>query len=122
MDESWRVFARAHLIFMNKTSAINSCLLAISLGVMGWVAHKTADSGEALAGVRVSLEAAKEASSKAERISSEALLRLERKFDDAVPRREYEARLLQIETEQKKCDIRLREIDLEIFSLKQKQP
>jgi hypothetical protein len=45
---------------------------------------------------------------------------MERKIDDMVPRREFEARVLLIETEQRKADIRLREIDLEILKLKQK--
>jgi len=107
---------------MNKLSVFNSFLLAICLAVMGWVAHKAADSGEQIAAIKVGLDAAKEAGQKAERVSAETLNRLERKIDDMVPRREFDARILAIETEQKKCDIRLREIDLEILKLKQKLP
>ena len=44
---------------------------------------------------------------------------LERKLDDMVPRREFDAKFLALETEQRKGDIRLREIDLEILKLKQ---
>lgn len=105
---------------MNKLSIFNSFLLAICLAVMGWVAHKAADSGEQIAAIKVGLDAAKEASEKAERVNAEILNRLERKIDDMVPRREFDARILAIETEQKKSDIRLREIDLEILKLKQK--
>ena len=105
---------------MSKLSLFNSFLLAICLAVMGWVAHKAADSGEQIAAIKVGQEAAKEARDKAERASAESLNRLERKIDDMVPRREFDARILAIETEQKKSDIRLREIDLEILKLKQK--
>ena len=107
---------------MNKASIFNSFLLAICLAVMGWVAHKAAESGERIAAIQAALDATKEASAKTERASAEGLSRLERKIDDLVPRREFDSRLLQIETEQKKSDIRLREIDLEILKLKQKLP
>ena len=62
----------------------------------------------------------KESSAKAERASTAAMLRMERKMDDLVPRREFDAKMLAIETEQRKADIRLREIDLEILKLKEK--
>ena len=104
---------------MNKHSLFNSFLLAVCLAVMGWVAHKAADSGERLAGMQASVEAMKEASGKAEHASAEALSRVERKMDDMVPRREFDARMLALETEQRKADLRLREIDLEILKLKQ---
>ena len=105
---------------MNKLSLFNSFLLAVCLAVMGWVAHKAADSGEKIAAMGAALEAAKEASLKSERSNAEGLGRMERKIDDMVPRREFDARVLLIETEQRKADIRLREIDLEILKLKQK--
>ncbi len=104
---------------MNKHSLFNSFLLAVCLAVMGWVAHKAADSGERLAGMQSSVEAMKEASGKAERASAESLARVERKMDDMVPRREFDSRMLALETEQRKADLRLREIDLEILKLKQ---
>ena len=40
-------------------------------------------------------------------------------MDDMLPRREFDAKMLAIETEQRKADIHLREIDLEILKLKQ---
>ena len=104
---------------MNKHSLFNSFLLAVCLAVMGWVAHKAADSGERLAGMQSSVEAMKEASGKAEHASAESLARVERKIDDMLPRREFDAKMLAIETEQRKADIHLREIDLEILKLKQ---
>jgi hypothetical protein len=104
---------------MSKHSLFNSFLLAVCLAVMGWVAHKAADSGERIAGMQASVDAMKEASGKAERANSESLSRVERKIDDMVPRREFDSRMLAIETEQRKADIRLREIDLEILKLKQ---
>jgi hypothetical protein len=104
---------------MSKHSMFNSFLLAVCLAVMGWVAHKAADSGERIAAMQVALDAVKESASKAERASSESLARVERKLDDTVPRREFDAKMLAIETEQRKTDIRLREIDLEILKLKQ---
>jgi len=104
---------------MNKHSLFNSFLLGVCLAVMGWVAHKAADSGERLAAMQASVDAMKEASGKAEHASGEALSRVERKIDDMLPRREFEAKMLSIETEQRKADIHLREIDLEILKLKQ---
>jgi len=103
---------------MSKHSLFNSFLLAVCLAVMGWVAHKAADSGERIAAMQASLDAVKESASKAERASTESLARMERKMDDMVPRREFDAKMLAIETEQRKADIRLREIDLEILKLK----
>ena len=105
---------------MNKHSVFNSFLLAVCLAVMGWVAHKAADSGERIAAMQVALEAVKDSSAKAERSSSEALVRVERKMEDLVPRREFDAKMLAIDTEQRKADIRLREIDLEILKLKER--
>lgn len=104
---------------MNKHSLFNSFLLAVCLAAMGWVGHKTAESGERIAGIQAGLEALKDGSAKAEKASAEGLLRLERKIDDMIPRREFDAKMLSIETEQRKADIRLREIDLEILKLKQ---
>ena len=80
--------------------------------------RKAADSGEQIAAMRSNLDAVKEASAKAERSSTEGMTRLERKLDDMLPRREFDARVLLLESEQRKADIRLREIDLEILKLK----
>ena len=104
---------------MSKHSLFNSFLLGVCLAVMGWVAHKAADSGERIAAMQAALDAVKESSGKAERASAESLGRVERKMDDMVPRREFDSRMLAIETEQRKADIRLREIDLEILKPKQ---
>ena len=104
---------------MNKHSLFNSFLLAVCLAVMGWVAHKAAESAERLAGMQVSVEALKEYTAKADGANAEGLGRLERKLDDVVPRREFDAKMLAIEAEQRKADIHLREIDLEILKLKQ---
>lgn len=100
---------------MSKTSVMNGALLAISLGVMGWVGHKAADNAEQLAGMRASVEALKEATTKATSSQGDAVLRLERKIDELVPRREFEAKLLIAES-------KLREIDLEILKLKGRLP
>lgn len=105
---------------MNRISAFNSFLLTVCLAVLAWVGHKAADSGEKIAAMHSALEGVKESSAKAERAHAEGLSRLERKLDDMIPRREFDAKILAIETEQRKSDIRLREIDLEIFKLKQK--
>ena len=96
---------------MNKTSVINAALLSVSLGVMGWVGHKAADNAEQLAGMRASVDAVKEATTKANSSQGEALLRLERKVDELVPRREFEAKLLIAEA-------KLREIDLELLRIR----
>lgn len=107
---------------MNKTSLFQSFLLAVVLAVMAWVAHKTATNGEQLARVAVSIDAVKEASQKADSALADVMARLEHKVDDMVPRREYDAKILSIETDQRKSEIRLREIDLEILKLKQQLP
>ena len=105
---------------MNKHSLFNSFLLAVCLAVMGWVAHKAAESGERIAAMQAALDALKEYTAKADSVSMEGLARLERKLDDAVPRREFDAKMLAFETEQRKADIHLREIDLEILKLKER--
>jgi len=107
---------------MNKASLFNSFLLAVCLAVTSWVAHKTAASGEHIAALQATLEALKEAAVKAEKSNEEGHLRLERRFDEVVTRREFDTKILQIETEQRRADIHLREIDLEILKLKQKLP
>src|ERR1043165_2999919 len=107
---------------MNKTSLFNSFLLAVCLAVTSWVAQKTAASGERIAGMQATLEAVKEAGVKSEKSNEEGHLRLERKIDEMVPHREFDTKILQIETEQRRADIHLREIDLEILKLKQKLP
>lgn len=105
---------------MSKHSLFNSFLLGVCLAVMGWVAHKAADSGERIAAMQVAVEGVRENAAKGEKSTTEALSRLERKIDDTVPRREFDSRMLALETEQRKADIRLREIDLEILKLKEK--
>ncbi len=70
--------------------------------------------------MQASLDGVKESAGKAERASMETLLRLERKMDDTVPRREFDGKKLAIESEQRKADIHLREIDLEIIKLKER--
>jgi hypothetical protein len=105
---------------MNKHSMLNSFLLAASIAVSGWVARKAADSGERIAAMQASVDAIKESSDKAERASGEAHARFERKLDEAVPRREFDGRVLVLETEQRKTELQLREIHLELLTLKQK--
>ena len=107
---------------MNKASLFNSFLLAVCLAVTSWVAHKTADSGEHIAALKATLDAVKETAVKAEKSNEEGHLRLERKIDEMVPHREFDSKILQIESEQHRADIHLREIDLEILKLKQKLP
>ena len=99
---------------MNKSSILHSSLVAISLGVMAWVGHKAADNAEQLAGMRSSMDAVKETTTQ----QRESLLRMERKLEDLLPRREFEAKLLIAETEQRRFDLKLRELDLEILKLK----
>jgi hypothetical protein len=103
---------------MNKASVINSFLVATCLGVMGWVGHKAAENAEQLAGLRASVDAVKESVGKVEVFQKESLQRMERKLDEMVPHREFEAKLTLVEVEQRKFDLRLRELDLEILKLK----
>jgi hypothetical protein len=99
---------------MNKTNLLTSTLLATSLGVMAWVGRKAADNAEQLAGMRSSLEALKDFNTQ----QRESFLRMERKLEELIPRREFEAKLLIAEAEQRKFDLKLRELDLEILKLK----
>lgn len=103
---------------MNRISIINGALLGVCLAVSGWVGNKAAHGGEQLAAVATQLESMRESASKAERQTTDGLSRLERKLDETVSRREFDARLLLLEAEQRKQDIRLREIDIEILQLK----
>ena len=97
---------------MNKHSAFNSFLLAASLAVSGWVAKKSAENSEHIAAIQVAIDALKESTAKAERI-------LDRHLEQTVARREFDARVLVFETEQRKFDLRLHDHDLEILKLKQ---
>ncbi len=97
-----------------KTTLLNSSFLAISLGVMAWVGHKTADTAEQVAALRSSFEAIKESNNQ----QREALFRMEKKIEDLLPRREFEAKLLIVEAEMRRFDLKLRELDIEILKLK----
>lgn len=68
------------------TKHLNSLVLTICLALAGWVALKTAQSGEQIAAMRISLETLKESAAKTER-----------KLDEMLPRREFDARLLVLE-------------------------
>jgi hypothetical protein len=63
---------------MNKLNLLHSMLSAICLGVLAWVAHTTAESSQSVAALKVEVQAIKEAMNKNERITAEALGRLER--------------------------------------------
>lgn len=104
---------------MNKQTVLNSFLLAACLAVSAWVARKTAETAEHMAGVQAAVDAIKEGTAKAERASFEGISRLERKLDETVARREFDARLLALEGEQRKGDLHLRDVDLEIMKIKQ---
>jgi hypothetical protein len=104
-----------------KFGILNSALVGICLAVSAWVGNKAAQSGEQLAAVATQLTAIKDAASKSERQMADGLARLERKLDETVTRREFDARILVVEAEQRKQDIRLREIDLEILKLKSRK-
>jgi hypothetical protein len=104
---------------MNKHSTFNSFLLAVALAVMAWVARKAAESGEGIAAIKPALDAVKEDSARTERVTLDAVSRLDRKIDELVPRREFDSKILVLESENRKADIHLREIDLEILKLKQ---
>ncbi|MDB6034917.1 MAG: hypothetical protein JWM16_5255, partial [Verrucomicrobiales bacterium] len=80
--------------------------------------HKAAENAEQLAGLRASVDGVKESMGKVEVFQKESLQRMERKLDEMVPHREFEAKLTLVEVEQRKFDLRLRELDLEILKLK----
>ncbi len=61
-----------------KLNLLHSMLSAICLGVLAWVAHTTAESSQSVAGLKVEVQAIKEAMNKNERTTAEALARLER--------------------------------------------
>ncbi len=63
---------------------LHSMLSAICLGVLAWVAHTTASSSEAIAGLKVEVQAIKDAMNKNERATAEALARMERNFEVAA--------------------------------------
>jgi hypothetical protein len=66
---------------MNKLNLLHSMLSAICLGVLAWVAHTTAESSQSVAGLKVEVQAIKEAMNKNERATADALARLERLYD-----------------------------------------
>lgn len=64
-----------------KSTTIHSLLSAICLGVLAWVAHTTADSSQSVAALKVEVQAIKEAMTKSERSTADALSRLERNLE-----------------------------------------
>ena len=66
---------------MNKLNMLHSMLSAICLGVLAWVAHTTASSSQAVATLKVEVQAIKETIDKNERVTADALARLERNFE-----------------------------------------
>lgn len=91
----------------SKASIINTALLTVCLGVMGWVGIKATESAEVVAGLKVSVQGV-----------SESVSKIERRLEDTVSRREYDVRILAIEAAQRSTDARLREIDVELLKLK----
>jgi hypothetical protein len=106
---------------MNRSQIFTSTLLGIFLAVSAWIGNKTANTAEQVASIATEITAVKDAASKAERQLADSVGRIERKLDDAVSRREFDSRVLLLEAEQRKQDIRLREIDLEILKLKNRK-
>lgn len=85
----------------------NTLLLAIVIAVMGWVGFKTTQSSEAI----VALQVQQTNTSEAIATTRGAIERMEKKLEAAVPRHEYDTKVLSIEA-------RLREIDLELARIK----
>lgn len=104
-----------------RTSIFTTVALSVILGLGAWLGHKTAENAERLAGMSAGLDAIRESAKHAEQSSIDGVTRLERKLDELVPRREFDARLLTSENDQRKADLRIREIDLEILKLKQER-
>jgi len=61
-----------------KLNLLHSMLSAVCLGLLAWVAHTTAESSQSVAALKVEVQAIKEAMNKNERVTTEALARLER--------------------------------------------
>lgn len=101
-----------------KFGVLHTVLVGVCLAVCAWVGNKAAQSGEQLAALSSELASIKDAAGKSEKAMADGLARVERKLDEAVTRREFDARILVVEAEQRKQDIRLREIDLEILKMK----
>lgn len=83
-----------------KAGAIHSAALSALCAFFGWVGWKTQTSAEQISGLVVLVQS-----------RGEILQRLDVRLSDAVPRREFDARVLQLE-------LRLREIDLELVRLR----
>ncbi len=105
---------------MTKGNVINSVLLSVTLAVLFWIGSKTASTGEAVVALQTGVAAMAAAQVKEERINAEAHAGIQAKLDLMVPRRDYESRVLQIETDLRAVQLRLREFDLELLKLREK--
>jgi predicted negative regulator of RcsB-dependent stress response len=96
-----------------KVTAINfnTVLMFVLLGLIGWLGYTTFDNSKTL-----SAQAA--VNSESWKHVNENLTEIKRKLDDAVTRREFDAKTIQTETRLSELTIRLREIDIAILELK----
>ena len=77
-----------------KQTNLHSLLSAISLAVLTWVGYETVQNGKSIATL------------------TQAMINVERKLDDTIPRREIDPRVSQLETDLKQLSSRLRDLEL----------
>jgi hypothetical protein len=77
-----------------KSTSLHSLLSAISLAVLTWIGYETVQNGKSIASL------------------TQAMLNVERKLDDTIPRREIDPRVAQLESDMKQLASRLRDVEL----------
>ena len=77
-----------------KQTSLHSFLSAVTLAVLTWVGYETVQNGKSIATL------------------TQAMVNVERKLDDTIPRREIDPRFSQLEIDVKQLASRLRELEL----------
>jgi hypothetical protein len=78
-----------------KQTSLHSFLSAITLAVLTWVGYQTVQNGKSITTL------------------TQAMVNVERKLDDTIPRREIDPRVSQLESELKQFASRLRDLELQ---------
>jgi hypothetical protein len=94
---------------------LNTILLSITVSLLGWIGYTTHANSKDNAGSRVTIQNL-----------SDNFAKMERRMEEAVPRREFDLQMAQIKSElslaratQTKIETQLNVHELELFKLKQ---
>lgn len=104
----------------NQMKLFNAVMTSLLLAVMVWVGKKTVDTGEAVVALTQVVDLGKEARLTAQAQNSVEHLAINDRLNELVSRREFDTKILSIESELKNMGLRLKEIDMDLLKLKTK--